>query len=483
MAGRSPTGGRVRRVAEPARRTPVRDEVDVLVVGGGLAGVSAAVAAARTGARTLLIERNGFPGGVATAGMCCSVFNCFYNASHELLVKGNALEFVEALARNKRSGPAWQRHRGHIIFDVERAKLILTGLLEDAGARYLFDTVSSDVLMSRNRIRGVLVESKAGREAIKAKVVVDATGDADIACRAGAPMHTASEAGWAKHSYCFRIGNVDVDKFVQYFVDHPKQYPPYMDVDWALKDAVRQYRETGTFLFPHGGGIQMKLIKKGIAKGQYKTELGVHDNLAALQMHAIRDLGVVHVITGFCKLPDNLDPAAISRAITDGKRMAFHVTDFFRKHIPGFKKACVIVTADDLGIRGSRWIKGDFVFTKEMRQNPVRFDDAIGRGVVQRNYVRNKARGAWSVQTFTDDSFDIPYRCLLPRKVEGLLMGSGRSVSAENPFLLRVMALTMVIGQAAGVAAATSVKQSVTPRRADIRKIQRALKRQGVALR
>ena len=116
-------------LTEPSRNVPVRDEVEVLVAGGGLGGVSAAVAAARAGAKTLLIERNGFPGGVATAGMCRSLFNCLYTPSHELVVRGPALEFVEELAG---SGPGEVRrdHRGHIIFDVERGKLALIELLD-----------------------------------------------------------------------------------------------------------------------------------------------------------------------------------------------------------------------------------------------------------------------------------------------------------------------------------------------------------------
>ena len=123
----------VNTVIEPSRETPVRDEVDVLVVGGGLGGVSAAVAAARAGARTLLVERNGFPGGVATAGLCCSVHNRFYTPSHELIVKGNALEFVDALAEAGGPSSHWHDHKGHIIYDVERGKLVLIELLERAG--------------------------------------------------------------------------------------------------------------------------------------------------------------------------------------------------------------------------------------------------------------------------------------------------------------------------------------------------------------
>ncbi|GAJ22709.1 unnamed protein product, partial [marine sediment metagenome] len=190
--------------------------------------------------------------------MCCSVFNCFYKSGHELIVKGNALEFVDELAKAEGPGSSWHNHKGHMIFDIERGKLTLIELLEKAGADYLCDTLATNVIMDGNAVKGVFIDSKSGREAIGAKVVVDATGDADIAHLAGAPLHQIHEgmgARGVRHSYCFRVGNVDVDNFVQYFINNPDQYSPYMDVDWDLKEAYAQYKETGTFLFPHGGGL------------------------------------------------------------------------------------------------------------------------------------------------------------------------------------------------------------------------------------
>ncbi|HJN15337.1 MAG TPA: FAD-dependent oxidoreductase [Armatimonadota bacterium] len=468
-----------RTITEPSRQTPVRAEVDVLVCGGGLGGVSAAVASARAGAKTLLVERNGFPGGVATAGACCSVFNCLYTPSHELAVRGNALEFVDALARADGSGPNWHDHKGHIIHDLERAKLTLIDLLEDAGADYLFDAPAAGVLMEEDALLGVCIESKSGREAVLAKTVVDATGDADIAHLSGAPVRTTG--AWAKHSYPFRVGGVDVDAFVQYFADHPDQYPPYMDIDWDLDGALAHYEATGTLLFPHGGGIQMDLIRRGLESGEYPETVGVQSACAALQMHAIRDLGAVHMITGWCEIED-LDVAQITRAMTDGKRMAYAVTDYFRKHVPGFASAHVDALADDLGIRASRWIEGEFDFTGEMKKQETRFADAVGVGVVQHDFKKSDAPGAWGCQTFKDETYDIPYRCLVPKGVDGLLMGAGRSVSQENPMLLRVMALTMVTGQAAGVGAAVSADTNASPRATDIAAIQSELKRQGVNL-
>jgi hypothetical protein len=469
----------VKEICEQSRAVPVRAEVDVLVAGGGLGGVSAALAAARAGARVVLIERNGFLGGVATAGMCCSVFNCYYTRDHRLVVTGNAVEIADALARAEGYGDKWHQHKGHVIYDVEQAKLVLESLLLEAGVEVLLETMVAGVVLEGDGLRGVIVESKSGREAILARVTVDATGDADVAARAGAPLH--SMASRARHSFCFRLGNVDVDRFVQYFVDHPGQYPDYMDVDWTFDEALAQYRATGTLLFPHGGAMQMDIFQQARSAGEYPTTIGVHDTLDACQMHALRSKGVVHVITGFVRLED-LDIGKISTSILDGRRMAFAVADFYRRRMPGFERSVVVATADDLGIRASRWLDGDFVFTREMKNNPNKSPDAIARGVVEHHYRKHGAKNAWSVQAMTNDTYDIPYRCLLPRRVDGLLMGAGRSVSAEDPMLLRVMALTMAVGQGAGAAAALAAGSGVEPRAVDTGALQAELRRQGVTL-
>jgi ribulose 1,5-bisphosphate synthetase/thiazole synthase len=468
-------------IAEAAGTIPVRAEVDVLVAGGGLAGVSAAMAAARAGAKTLLIERNGFLGGVATAGLCCSVFNCFYTADHRLGVTGNAVEVTNALAAATSPGyeRTWHRHKGHIVYDVEQAKLVLASLVEGAGADVLYDTVISGAVLDGSTLRGVIIESKSGREAILARVVVDTTGDSDVAARAGAPLHVKAKR--PDHSFCFRLGRVDVDRFVQYLIDHPGQYPEYMDVDWTFDEALAQYRETGALLFPHGGAMQMDIFKQARAAGEYPTTVGMHDTLDACQMHALRDRGIIHVVTGFVHF-DDLDVGKISRAMDDGRRMAFIVSDFFAKHVPGFEKSFVIATADDLGIRVSRWLDGETVFTLAMKENPTTFPDAIGRGVVERDFRKHTGERAWGVQTFTNDYFHIPYGCLVPRQIDGLLMGAGRSVSTENGWTLRVMGLTMVVGQGAGAAAAVAAKSGVAPRSVNVASVQSELTRQGVDL-
>jgi hypothetical protein len=467
-------------VQEPAREIAVRGEYDVIVCGGGLGGVAAAMAAARTGAKTLLVERNTFLGGVATAGMCCSIFNCYYTGGEprKLGTTGIAVEVADRLAAAEGYGDKWHLHKGHVIYDIEKGKLVLQELVENAGAELLLQAWTAGAVVEDGAVRGVIVESKSGREAIRARVVVDATGDADVAALAGAPVHTCQTS---KHSLCFRLGNVDVDAFVDYFRRSPNEYPDYMDVDWTLTEALAQYEDCGTFLFPHGGGMQMEAFKRAKASGDLPASVGIQDTTDACQMHALRQNGIVHVVTGFTHF-NGLDAERISRSIADGRSMAFTVTDVYRRFIPGFSKAFVAGTAANLGVRSSRYLAGDFVFAADMLQPGVRHGDAVGRLVGWDNQVKHTGQGAWGAQVCHEDSCDLPYRCLLPKGVDGLLMGAGRSISTDNPWLLRVMAHTMVVGQAAGTAGAVAVQTSTTPQTVDVDAVQAALRKQGMEL-
>ncbi|MEN6403304.1 MAG: FAD-dependent oxidoreductase [Armatimonadia bacterium] len=452
--------------------------VEVLVCGAGLGGVAAALAATRAGASVLLVERNSYPGGVATAGMCCSIFNCYHTSGGEPGITGIPVEVADRLAEAEGYGRKWRDHKGHIIYDLEAAKLVLLELLLAAGVRTQFNTIITGALMDGNHLRGVVTESKSGREVIEAKAVVDATGDADVAAHAGVPLHV-NERGL--HSLCFRLGNVEVDRFVRYFEEHPAEYAEYMDVEWTLAEALAQYGECGTFLFPHGGGMQMQAFQRAIEAGDLPQTIGLQDNTAACQMHALRRTGIVHVITGFTHF-DGLDIRLISESLNDGRRMAFTVAEVYRKYLPGFERAFIAGTADNLGVRTSRYLDGDFVFTADMMQAGRRCEDAVGRAVGWDDEVRHHGANSWGVQALREDSFDLPYRCLLPRTVEGLVMGAGRSISVEHPFLLRCMAHTMVVGQAAGTAAAVAGQQAVSPGQVAVSAVQAELRRQGVVV-
>ncbi len=465
-------------ISEDARETQVRDEYDVIVCGGGLGGTAAAIAAARTGARTLLIERNSFLGGVATAGMCCSIFNCYYTGGNErrLGSTGICVEVADAMADAMGYGKKWHDHKGHIIYDIEIGKLVLQKLAEEAGVELLLQVWTAGAIVEDGVVGGVVIESKSGRQAIRGGVVIDATGDADIAAAAGVPLHTREKG---IHSLCFRLGNVDVDAFVGFFRQNPDQFPEYMDVDWDLNEALAQYDDCGTFLFPHGGGMQMDAFKQAKANGELPETIGIQDTTDACQMHAMRQTGAAHVITGFTHF-DGLDADKISRSVVDGRHMAFTVTDVYRKYIPGFANAYVAGTAANLGVRSSRYLDSDFVFTADMLSAGVRHPDAVGTLVGWESQIKHPGANAWAAAVCHSDSSDLPYRCLLPRGVDGLLIGAGRSISTDNPFLLRVMVHTMVVGQAAGTAGAVAVQSGCAPRAVDVATVQEELRKQGV---
>ena len=455
---------------------PTVAKADVVVVGGGLGGVSAALAAARAGANVILTETNGFLGGVATAGMCCSVFNCMFSRDRRLMIGGNPLEIVDALAVDAGPGMSWRKHKGHIIYDVEKAKLVFFELLEKAGVEVRLNSPISDVIKDGGRITHVVTCGKNGLEAIGCKALVDSTGDCDAAALAGAELKAAT---YHRASYVFRLGNVDVDRFIQYLCDNPEEYPGKMDIDWSLEEAVAQYRENGTFLFPHGGGMQMSKIKEAVENGDLPLTFGKYDTLDAMQMHMIRDKGVCHVITGYVS-NDSLDAKDISESISNGKRVAFIFNEMMRKYVPGFESSFVTQTADDLGIRGSRCIVGESTFTKAMKESAHRCEDAIGVGVVETYEYLMKDDKAWGAQVFGNDVWEIPLGCLIPKDSENIIIGAGRGADTEPTLLLRVMVNTMTVGQGAGVAAALSAKCGVSIKNLDNKLLKSELARQGV---
>ena len=236
----------------------------------------------------------------------------------------------------------------------------------------------------------------------------------------------------------------------------PSSTPAYMDVDWSFDEAMDHYRDTGSFLFPHGGGMQMDVFREALERGELP---GTHRHAGYARclpdacparprrgtrhhrFHPLRRPGrgrhqhINKPTDARCLSPSHASSATTSR---------------------GFERSFVIATADDLGIRASRWIDGEFRFTGEMYDSPSQFPDAVGRSVPLRGVVKHKGERAWNAAEMLDFTFDVPYRCLVPAGVDGLLMGAGRSISIDNPWRLRLMVYTMVIGQGAGVGAAVA---------------------------
>ncbi len=463
-----------------SKSVPVKHRADVLVVGGGLGGVAAALASARAGARTVLMERNGFVGGVATAGMCCSVFNCMATGSRRFRMFGIPYEITDALAVRAGGGSGWKDHKGHIIYDVERGKLVLLELLKEAGVKILLDSPIVDALIEDGRIEAVVSADASGAYAVKAEQYIDATGENVLAYLAGVAVDHIADGRQGVHSYCFRFGGVDTDAFVGYFRKNPDQYPNGVDIDWTLDEALAQYDETGTMLFPHGGGMQMSLFDEARKNGDLPEAFGMYYALNATQMHIIKETGSVHVITGFTKLK-SLDSDCISDAVIEGRQMAAMMEKVYKKYIPGFAGAYISSNADDLGIRQTRNIDSGFPFTAEMQKSAYRCEHPIGIGVVMYENKLNNDSKAWKAQCFGEDVYEIPMECLIPRSAKNLIIGAGRGADTVPYHILRVMIMTMAVGQGAGVIASIAAKDGCEIKDADYPSVRAELERQGVA--
>lgn len=425
-------------IVEPARTLPISREVDVLVVGGGTSGCAAAVAAARAGAKVLLLDRYGFLGGTATAamvGVFCGVYTCGPDSTHQLLVGGIP---HEAMQRLERIGAGYKyRHRFQV--DHEVFKLVLDEWLQEAGVELLLHTVMSEVLIREGVIRGVVVEHKGGREAILARRVIDASGDGDVAALCGAPFEK-SEVMQAP-TMVFYMGGVDIERAMAF----PES---------EIRRLLIETQQRGEFSFPRVSGSFSPIPPKG----------KVHVNMS--RVHGV----------------DGTDPWSLTNGTLEGRRQVGLFAKFLQKYVPGFEEAHVDAIAPQLGVRETRRIMGEYVLTREDVLGARHFDSAI-------------CRSSWPIEDHTpnmetvrlhlpgDEYYQVPYGCLLPLEVDGLLL-AGRCVSAthDGQASVRVMGPGMAMGQAAGTAAAMSLSQRVMPRRLAAAELRGALLRNGALI-
>ncbi len=458
---------------EAARQIEVLDSVDVLVAGGGVAGCAAAVAAARAGARTMLLERNGCLGGVATAGLMANIGNRYMDRDGRIVVHGIAKEVVDRLIARGGASEKWAcREVPGIVVDSEQLKVVLIEMQQEAGVAVLTHTLAARPIMDGKTVKGAFVEGKTGRLAVLAKVVVDATGEADLAHQTGCPMRWTNGSA----SLEFKMGRVNLDALYQHFKRHPDTFPVGLDMVKGFAEFERNWVERGIFFFPHSGGSKWDLFQNAIAAGEYHGERAGAWGLNWAGLYGLRHLDSVIVNSNNWKLT-TLDPRELSRMELEAHKVCYYVADFFRKRVPGFEEAYIVQLASDLGVRVSRGIEGEATLTdKEMSSDrPVYFDDTIG---CQPSRASFEKRGEF----FWPHTCDIPYGVVVPKQVENLLVGSGKSVSTKSQGLLRGMSSCMTLGQAAGAAAALCARSGATPRALDVRALQRTLLGQGAFL-
>jgi ribulose 1,5-bisphosphate synthetase/thiazole synthase len=426
-------------ISEPARQTPVLREVDVLVVGAGTSGCSAAVAAARRGVRVAIVDRYGFLGGTATAAMVgclCGVYTCSPNTI--TVIAGHLRELTDRLEA-RRSGYK-RKHRYQL--DHEVFKLILDQWLCEAGVNILFQTQVVDTIVENGVVSGVIVENKAGRGAIRAKVVIDSSGDADVVARAGGRFEKSPTADLQAPSLVFTMAGVDIDRATKLS-------------EAEVSDLLRRATESGEFSFNRFSGGFSPVPPEG----------KVHMNITR--------------ITNV----DGTNPDDVSRAYLEGRRQVDEYARFAVKCLPGFEEAYIDQIAPQLGIRETRRVIGEYVLTVDDVLGARSFPDAICRGAWPVEIHPNDGTGTTRIHLDGDTYYQIPYRCLVPVQLDGVLVtGRCMSTTHEAHGSTRVMGPGIASGQAAGTAAALAVRAGYQPRAVDVGALQSELERAGALL-
>ncbi|MCL4466882.1 MAG: FAD-dependent oxidoreductase [Chloroflexi bacterium] len=464
----------------------VKQPYDVVVAGGGTAGVVAGIAAARTGARTLLIEQNGYVGGVAALGNL--PFLGFHNNRNEQIIKGIGWEIVsrlldvDAAVITENVGIGEPRGKGSpkfngggIFFRPEAYKYVALDMLSEAGCELMLHTYISDVVMDGNTLAGLVVENKSGRAITPARRVVDCTGDGDVAARAGAPFEKGRPGDRLTQPVTplFVLSNVDLDRAIAAGATYSWMWEP-------VGPKAEHWR----------GRFRWVAVKLERWERELREEFpGISSGLFEFLLVDIND-GVFYCgnMIHLAKL-DGSDADQLSQAEQIARSTVWRLGGFLRRHVPGFERAHVVSTPAIIGVRETRRILGDYYLTYDDAIEARRFDDAVtqcGYRVDVHGYDGGKVYYEPERGTQVKDygSYDIPYRSLLPRKVDNLLM-AGRCISGshEAQGSYRVMGPAMGMGHAAGTAAAMSVREGVSPREMDARKLQETLLEQGALVR
>ena len=443
-----------------------KTQADVVVLGGGPAGIAAALSAARRGADTLIIEKNAYVGGCAASGL---PFIDFFSRIGVQTVRGVAEELMERLkAENACLGhiPTTNGHINSItMIDPEWVKITAEEMLLEAGCHFLYDSFVAAAGVKEGRLSSVTVANKGGLTEISAKCFIDCTGDGDVAAFAGAEYEKGRPGDQLMQamSLLFRLINVDVREFGKYFDKNPIVTTPFG------ADEPYNVHISGT-LAPWDDIILKEKV----------FDHPAHNFWAG----TCRDNELTYVNTVRVAMKDATDPEELTAAEIEGRRQMKNVVRFLNAHVPGMEKAYIGAVQNGIGIRETRRILGEYVLTGEDVLQGRKFDDAIAKT----NYcidIHDPKGEKWTTSFIKseDACYEIPYRCLVPRTLDGLLV-AGRCISTTHEALgsTRIMAPCMATGQAAGTAAAMAAGQGIPARNVDIQDLRAALKKDGAVL-
>jgi hypothetical protein len=451
----------MRTVTESAREVPVIADVDVLVVGSGPGGLAAALAAARTGVSTMLVERFGCLGGNITVVGVESI--AWYRREKTVDCEGIGIELEQRAKAMGATNPEPQSASEAINADM--FKVVADRLVEEAGVVPLLHAVAIDVIQEGDALRGVIVHSKSGRGAILARRVVDASGDADLAHYAGAPYHLTPKEQMLPVTVMFSVNGVDRRRFLDYVAENPMTYK-----DWGLNWDTQKGGKEDSLFSPYLEKPFDRARAAGVIPPGLKSLGGTWSTIT--DAGEATYLNMIH-LTGY----DGTDVRDLTRAEIEGRRQALQAIKALNAFAPGFEKAKLRTYGTTLGVRDTRKIEGRYDLTEYDVRNQARFDDAIG---IFPEFI--DGYGVLVLPT-TGRYYQVPYGALVPRRVDNLLV-AGRCIAGDriSHASIRSMMCCAVTGQGAGVAAAVSIKDGVSARDVSIPRLQAELRRQGVRL-
>jgi hypothetical protein len=444
-------------ISEAVRQTRVCRTADVVVVGAGPGGIGAAVMAARSGADTVLIERYGHLGGMGTGGLVTIIPN-LSDFSGKQQIAGISQEWIDRLKRRDAADHPKNEHWGSkdpklvdyyenrsffnvrektviysVHIDAEISKCILNDMVTEAGVKTYLHSWGTEPIMDGNRVKGVIFQSKSGRQAVLAKVVIDSTGDGDLLPFSGADFKSDIDPSLriANLSFSYWIANVDLKKYQDYRKTHAQE----------LAEQMREIRKR------HGH------------PGFLTSNLKDQDDL-------------VWVFPRYAN-SSQVDVEELTRVEFLGRKEMLISHDYYKKNIPGFEKSYIVLTNPQLGTRGARRIVGEYLLTERDMDTNVPFDDTIA-------VFPSVDRGQDSIKY---PLAYMPYRCLIPRKVNNLLVACRAfSSNAVHNNFFNLIPHCIALGEAAGIAAAQAISSGVDLRKINVRALQTSLKKHGAIL-
>jgi hypothetical protein len=454
------------------QEAPVLLDCDVLVVGAGMSGFAAAVSAARAGATVVLAEKNHYPGGVATSGGMCSMSNYFLTRDGTQVTTGLPVEFVDRLVAAGGAMPGYLRPtQPQIPNDPEVVKRTMIEMLREAGVRTLYGSLLTGVAMGGEAIRGCVFHARDRYFAITARQFVDATGDLAVIRRAGGRYVEQDDGATLLN----RMANVDLDRTIDWLEAHPDSYSPQQDIPTSLEDTVRNWREFGVFHLPHGGGKAIRVVREALERGDYQEEFGRHAvNIACFGLFSARCNRGVVLINSNWFWGDAYDVIAESEREEEGRLLAEMQARFLIDHFPGFENAYLLDTAVEIGHRISRTLVGKTTLRTDDFKDGVAFDDVVGLV----SEVDRRARPYGLLKK----AGNIPLGMLIGDRPPNGIVGSAKNPSTEKPGQVRGQAGCLVVGRAAGVAAAVAARLGAPVNAVDVGAVQDELRRQGTVL-